>query len=215
MIFRELIPYLRSRMQEALPGEAAQRKMLSSGRFPHWPIPEAYKKSGVLILLYPWQGEAMTLLIRRPEYDGVHSGQIAFPGGKMEEGDENITATALRESQEEVGLNPDKVRILGALTPLYVPPSGYLVHPVIACLEKKPVFRPDPSEVAGIIEIPLKVFFRHETLCEKTVRVKDWSSSVPCYFIDQQIIWGATAMIISEFLELIRPFYEARSGIRV
>ncbi len=212
MIFKELIKYLTSRLQHPLPGEAAQRKMLSARRFRHWPVPVSPKKSAILILLYPCQDEPMTLLIRRPEYDGVHSGQISFPGGKMEEGDADLTATALRESQEEVDIDPANVRILGELTPLFVPPSGYLIHPVIASMDERAPFRPDPAEVAGILEIPLKKFFMPGTLREKTVSVKDWSSSVPCYFVDQQVVWGATAMILSEFLETIRPFYEAQSG---
>jgi len=173
--------------------------------FPEADISKA-RLSGVLILLYPADGYISTVLIRRPVYNGVHSGQLAFPGGRKEEHDEDLIKTALRESKEETGIQPQDVNVIGQLSDLFVPPSNFLVSPVVGYSETKPFFVADPLEVDAIIEIPLEHLLNPEASTTKTVEAGEWKASVPCYFIQNQIIWGATAMIISEFLEILNEF---------
>ncbi len=163
-------------------------------------------KSGVIILVYPGNGgEAHTVFIRRPQYDGVHSGQIAFPGGRHEEDDNDMMETALREAEEEIGIARQDVQVAGKLTDLYIPPSNYLVSPFIGILPDKPVFYPDNNEVAQIIEVPLRIFVEdnYRTRVPMTMATGECMDT-PCYLVDHHTIWGATAMIMAEFVAVIR-----------
>lgn len=160
------------------------------------------RRGAVLVLFYPWQKSIFFPLILRPNYSGVHSGQVGLPGGGMEPIDADLTATALRETYEEVGVHPDQVTILGPLTQLYVSASNYLVQPVVAWTDYRPAFHPDPYEVAQLIEAPLCAFLDQANLCEEPWRLRDRDVMVPYYAIAGQIIWGATAMMLSELLTL-------------
>lgn len=163
-------------------------------------------KSGVIILVYPGNGEeAHTVFIRRPQYDGVHSGQIALPGGRQEEDDKDMMETALREAEEEIGIARQDVQVAGKLTDLYIPPSNYLVSPFIGIIPDKPVFYPDNNEVAQIIELPLRIFVEdtYRTRVPITMATGECMDT-PCYLVDHHTIWGATAMIIAEFVAVIR-----------
>ena len=166
---------------------------------------ENARKSGVLILLFPEDDLIKTVVIKRPEYDGVHSGQIAFPGGRWEEGDQDLVDTALREAREEIGLDTSLVTITGQLTELFIPPSNSLVFPVIGYCDERPVMKPQASEVDKIICFPIFDLLKPDCCTTKTVTVGNWTSEVPCYYIHNEIIWGATAMILSELLEIISP----------
>ena len=169
-------------------------------------IPSSAKPSGVLILLYPYRDDIGFVLMRRPDYTGVHSGQISLPGGKFEEEqDRDLIATAMREAKEEVGIKPSAVNIIGTLTPLYIPPSNYLVTSVVGWTEQRPEFIADPREVEEIIEMSLTDFLND--LNVRTRRIKLFmglSANFPCYYIDRNVIWGATAMILSEFRVLLK-----------
>ena len=126
-----------------------------------------------------------------------HSGQIAFPGGSWEEGDVDFTATALREACEEIGVCQD-VKILGHLTPLYVPPSNFLVYPAVGALPQRPVWKPDPDEVAEVLEFSLP-----DLLDDSRKREEDWllrghPFRVPFYDVAGHSVWGATALMLSE-----------------
>ncbi len=208
MQFEQFLSFLENRLTQELPGKEAQFKMASLRRIANLNVYSDYsgaRKSGVLILFFPEQGKINTVVIKRPEYDGVHSGQISFPGGRWEEGDTDLTGTALREAQEEIGIDPSLVTILGHLSDLYIPPSNSLVFPAIGFIGSKPEMSAQPKEVEKIICFPLDELFLPETLTIKTVSVGNWSAEVPCFYVRDQIIWGATAMIISELLEIIRP----------
>lgn len=161
-------------------------------------------KAAVLLLLYPnIKGKVSFVLTRRKVYNGVHSGQISFPGGKTEPSDHNLWATALRETHEEVGVSSDQVKYLRSLTELYVSPSNFLIIPFVGYSDKTCVFKPDPNEVDSILEISLQDFINKKSIMTKQA-TSSWSSDkVPAYIFDNNEIWGATAMILSEFKMLL------------
>ena len=205
--FGTLIGQLEKRFGSALPGRDAQMKMASLRRLkdgiPLEPPPGA-RQAGVLVLLYPVKEIPYIVLIQRIEYEGVHSGQISFPGGERERQDRTDIDTALREAWEETGISPGEVNILGHLSKLYIPPSNFLVTPVVGYSIRRPDFVADPSEVQGIIEMDLRLLRQREVIQEKQIVVnRDYRVTAPCYFADGHIIWGATAMILCEFLEML------------
>jgi len=207
MDYSGFIRSLIRQFDQPLPGREAQLKMTSLARFRMLtrfsPDPDA-RQSSVLILLYPEAGKTMTVVIRRPEYDGIHSGQISLPGGKHEDGDESLVYTALREAREEIGIDPARVQIIGRLTELYIPPSNFLVTPVVGYLTSGPVFTADPKEVARIIGIRLDDLLDPGNIRKKRIKIRAGITfKVPSFFIDGTIIWGATAMILNEFREIV------------
>jgi len=168
-------------------------------------------KSSVLILLYPEEESIKTVVMLRPSYDGFHSGQISLPGGKWEISDKDMATTALRETYEEIGVPPSKIRLVGQLSPLYIPPSNYIVFPYIGFSDIKPDFHKDPTEVQELIEIDIAALLNKENRNTRKITFIDGASvNVPCYTCGGMIIWGATAMILSEFLALLEniPFKE-------
>lgn len=205
----ELIEALSKAFLKPLPGWDAQKRMINYDRPQVNNIAEidpGARKSAVLALLYPKNGEIYTVLTLRNIYEGTHSGQISFPGGKQEPGDSSLWLTALREANEEVGLNPGFVHQLGILTPVYIPPSRFLVTPYLAFAKSAPSFTPDPFEVQRIIETPVNLFLDATKIAEKKMFLKSFNESVSVryYDLEGEILWGATAMIISEISEIIR-----------
>ena len=206
MEFNEFVHLLEKRLQQPLPGISAQLKMSSRARIQKltkFSRPADPLRSSVLILLYPFDGRIKLVLMLRPEYSGIHSGQISLPGGKFEDGDDSLVNTALREAQEEIGIDPVLIRIIGQLTELYIPPSNFMVTPVVGYQTSQPEFTADPKEVARIIEINADDLLDIQNIRRKKIKLKlGFTLMVPAYFIDGNIIWGATAMILSEFSEL-------------
>jgi 8-oxo-dGTP pyrophosphatase MutT (NUDIX family) len=143
------------------------------------------------------------VVILRPTYEGIHSGQISLPGGRFELTDEDIKQTALRETYEEIGIDPAEVTIIGQLTQLYIPPSNYLVQPFVGFTSGSPAFNPQPEEVEQIIEIPLTTLLDENNLVQKEISVGDIQFSTPSFVINGTTIWGATAMILNEFKEIL------------
>ncbi|MDP4281030.1 MAG: CoA pyrophosphatase [Bacteroidota bacterium] len=206
MQFEKLIKELRLELGKPLPGISFQMIMSSLHRIREMmnlPDPLNPVPSSVLILLYPDQGSIRFVLILRPEYNGVHSGQISLPGGRFESDDDGFKATALRESKEEVGVDPSKVIVIGKLTELYIPPSNYIVHPFVGFTNEKPVFKKDPKEVEKILEINLNDLLDDKNKKKRNISVRGLHFFTPCYEIEGNIIWGATAMILSEFREIV------------
>ncbi len=207
--FAPFIRQLHADLALPLPGRAAQFRMAPHpvsrtqlGRSRYEVVPADARRGGVLALFYPWQETVYLPFILRPEYNGVHSSQVAFPGGGFEAEDGDLTRTALREAYEEVGIHSDQVKVLGTLSPLYVYASNYLVLPTVAWCDERPNFRVDPYEVAALIETPLAelmdpVHRREEEWDLRSERVR-----VPYYLVQEHIIWGATAMMLSELLAL-------------
>lgn len=200
----ELGHYIDDRLKADLPGETAHSYMAPSGRILRIQQTITPRESAVLIGLYP-NPEWKTCFIQRPQYDGVHSGQIAFPGGGQEQQDLDIIDTALREAHEEVNIDPRDVDVKGILSPIYIPPSNYRVTPVIGIMEQKPDFYAQPSEVENIIEVPLDKLMNHGTIVEKSFyKGTDKEVIAPCFNINGTIIWGATAMILYEFISVLK-----------
>ncbi len=162
-------------------------------------------EAGVMLLLYPFQGELHTVFIKRTENKhDKHKGQISFPGGKVDSSDTSIDATALRELEEEIGVPPTHIQIIGQLSPLVIPVSNFLVKPVIGFIESRPQFIPEVSEVAEIIEAPIHIFKNIETpqLIDIPLGNKMKFKNVPYFDINGHVVWGATAMILAEFSEI-------------
>jgi len=202
------IDKLRQRLQQPLPGLAAQERMM--GRVVAMPpvVPPNARLSAVLCLLYPVQDDLKLLLIKRKEDRTAHSGQVSFPGGRYEPEDISLQYTALREAQEEVGIAPQAVDVLGALTSLYIPVSNFNVFPYVGFLPHRPAFTLSQQEVSYIIEPPLCMLLQDD--CKITTDVSSPAApqlirNVKAYQLtDGTIIWGATAMIISELEMLLK-----------
>jgi 8-oxo-dGTP pyrophosphatase MutT (NUDIX family) len=132
-----------------------------------------------------------------------HSGQISLPGGGWEEGDASFQETALREAREEIGIATDDLELLGPLTSLYIAPSNNVIHPFVAYLPQLPAFHPDPSEVAELLEVPLRVLADPATRREEDWIWRGAPLRVPFYAVGEHKIWGATAIVLAEFLALL------------
>ena len=161
------------------------------------------RKSAVLILFYPIDGKPHIAMIKRAADNSVHSRQVSFPGGKIEESDDSLIHTALREANEEVGINSIDVHIIGGLTKLYIPPSNFDVYPIVGFTDSRPEFITN-EEVEHLIEVDFESLSNPQTRTKKTIPlVEGKEAEVPCYYIQNEIIWGATAMIISELLDIV------------
>lgn len=186
---------------------AAQQKMMPTPRPTSRPpqMTGKVRLGGVLLLLYCRDHELHLILTRRRDDLDSHAGQISFPGGRHED-PETLEMTALRETHEEVGVAPTQVEVVGALAPLYIPPSDFEVHPFVAwSLEgQRPSFHADPREVAEILEVPLSHLLDPATRVEEPWDFRGHAIHVPYYAVDHHKVWGATAMMLSEFLERLR-----------
>lgn len=197
-------------MQQPLPGFAAQERMIGRVRKMPNTVPDTARPSAVLCLLYPIQASLHMLLIKRVEDGKAHSGQISFPGGRQDPWDADLKATALREANEEVGIMSNDVDIIGGLTPLYIPVSNFQVYPFVAYSDNRPKFNLSQNEVAHVLEVPVDLLLHPET---KTVTdvvspaVHGIIKNVHAYQLPNGLIWGATAMMISE-LEVILEEYK-------
>lgn len=167
---------------------------------------EDARKSAVLILLYKKNDTLHIPVILRNEYNGAHSGQISLPGGKVEKFDDSHEDTALRETYEEIGVERKKIKVIGCLSDLYIPPSHFLVKPFVGYIRETPKFKPDPKEVQRVIEIPLESFFKEDVVKEKAFvsSSSGVTKKAPYFDVENIEIWGATAMILSELIEIIR-----------
>jgi 8-oxo-dGTP pyrophosphatase MutT (NUDIX family) len=185
-----------------LPGEIAQLQMAPQVRkFPATGTP--FREAAVLIMLYPRDGQIFFPLIKRTESGGPHSGQVSFPGGMAEPGDKSLEQTALRETREEIGIPERDVSVLGRLSSLHIPVSNYLVHPFIGMLHAEPVFHTDTSEVSFVIEVSLAELLLPSTCCQEKRNIDGKEIVIPYYNVGGQKVWGATAMILAEFLAII------------
>jgi 8-oxo-dGTP pyrophosphatase MutT (NUDIX family) len=199
-----IVARVRKALAEPLPGLPAQRLMAPVPRTGWRPaaLPEDARRAAGLVLLYPWNNEAHLALTLRTAHLPNHGGQVSLPGGAVEP-DETIEATAVREAVEEVGIDPAVLQIVGHLTPLHIPISGFVLHPVIGVADRRPSFVPSAHEVARVIDVPLAI------LCDPlTVRLRQRIHEgrhyeIPYFMLDGEIVWGATAMVLSEFLALV------------
>ncbi len=204
----DLAGKLKERLRGPLPGRIAQEKLEPASRKAllneHSSQKTSPKDSAVMILLHYQQNDLSLLFIQRAQYEGVHSGQIAFPGGRYEQSDKDLAKTAQRETLEETGIIIPDEAVLGKLTPLYIPPSNFNVQPYVGFLPALPGFSPDPKEVESVFTVPLRQLMGKDEVQKKTITYSNgFSYEIPCYVFGPHIIWGATSMILSEFLEII------------
>ncbi|MGD2294291.1 MAG: CoA pyrophosphatase [Candidatus Aminicenantes bacterium] len=197
---------LEERLQKTKPGWAAQLKMIPNprpGDKVYTEVEDTSVKAGVLVLMYPVKDQLHLVLTRRTEKVDHHQAQISFPGGQQEKG-ETLEQTALRETREELGIEPATVYIFGRLTPLYIPPTNYCIYPVVAKVDERPRFRPSSLEVADVLEIPLSHLIDPDTVRKEIWTIRGLEVEVPFYSFEGHKIWGATAMVLAEFLDLLR-----------
>ncbi|WP_194774223.1 NUDIX hydrolase [Pararhodonellum marinum] len=202
----EIIAKLRIKLSQPLPGREGQILMaprpVDESRFSFQEGGLA-RKGAVLLLLYPYEHGVAVPFIKRPAYDGVHGGQISLPGGKWEKTDESLSHTALREAEEEIGIDARKVEIIGTLSNLFIPPSNFSVFPYIGIMRETPVFRPDPLEVDRIIHCDFNDLMNPGIRKSTKLKVRGkYELQAPYFDIEQEVVWGATAMILSELMVL-------------
>ncbi|MGC1242040.1 MAG: CoA pyrophosphatase [Chryseosolibacter sp.] len=207
MNFTELCNALKVRLEKPLPGETAHALFRATPVGDVRPLvdhKDPPRPGGVLLLLYEDEGIVKFPLIKRPEYAGAHSGQVSLPGGKAEPGEDAIR-TALRECEEEIGVLQHSVQILGKLSDFFVIPSNYIVTPVVASVKAKPVFRPDPYEVARILEARLAEISTDHAMKQKEILAAGkYRMMAPHFEIENEVVWGATAMMLNEFRTVLR-----------
>jgi 8-oxo-dGTP pyrophosphatase MutT (NUDIX family) len=207
MDFELVIELIRKGLKKPLPGQLAQKSMsplpIDSRRFDS-NFSKNPRKGAVLILIYPDAEKAYFPLIKRPIYKGVHSGQIAFPGGKMDPEDKDLSFTAIREAWEEVGVLPKDVNLIGQISDLFVPASNFLIRPIIGYATGKPSFVPQIKEVDRIIETPVEQLIHLDTKKQKILEIGGRIKlDAPYFDIQNEVVWGATAMILGEFIQVL------------
>jgi 8-oxo-dGTP pyrophosphatase MutT (NUDIX family) len=191
-----------------LPGVDAQLRMAPRPRIgwdPHH-FPDGLRESAALLLVYPVDGNPHVLLTVRGSTLRRHTGQVSFPGGSVD-AEESFESAALREASEEVALPPAAVRVIGRLTPLHIPVSGYRLHPVVGMVDERPAFVPSEWEVARILEVPVDdlrnpLNIKRETQTREA-NGKTYDVEIPYFFVEGHKVWGATAMALAEFLALL------------
>lgn len=198
---------LKSLLAKNLPGKNAQDRMMTKPRVladPPYSEDQATQAS-VLILLFPDKSDIRFFLTKRTKDVAHHKGQISLPGGVQEDG-ETLDQTALRETHEEIGVNGENVSVIGRLTPLFIPFTGFNVHPFIGWMDFIPAVTPEKSEVHHLFSVSIFDMLKDENIFEETVTYKGQSIRLPYFQLEDQKIWGATAMILSEFKTILRKF---------
>jgi len=202
--FDQLIDRLANRLKLPLPGEAAHQDMEACFADYLNLRPNAQtRRSAVMMLLYPEGNTIYFPLILRSSYDGFHSGEVGFPGGRYELTDGDLINTALRETQEELGIKAEEIKVLGLLTEIFIGPSNFFVLPVIGYLSQRPEFLPDAREVRDVLEISLDYISDPDVIGLSRIEIPGDQVLTPHYHFKGRKIWGATAKIIRELLMLL------------
>ena len=203
----DFIKRLKRSIESGVPGVKAHERLLPikilkkrKDSFAKQKEDGSYRDSAVSIILYPHLESIYCILIKRPEYDGKHSGQISFPGGKFEDSDVDFEYTARREAFEEVDFRMEDGELITALTQLYIPVSNFLVHPYLLYTPVKPTLTPDKREVEKIVEFDIFDLLQSENQSTKDIQIENSIrlKNIPYFNIQENVVWGATAMILSE-----------------
>ncbi|SKB81754.1 8-oxo-dGTP pyrophosphatase MutT, NUDIX family [Salegentibacter holothuriorum] len=208
--FKDRIPKLK---KIVLPGEEAHHKLVPGNRREEMRNLDINSlkpnKAGVMAVFYPNNsGKTHLVLILRKTYKGVHSNQIGFPGGRVEPDDVNLEQTALRETEEEVGIPRNNIEVIRELTRLYIPPSNFWVQPYLGLLDETPTLIPQESEVERILEVDLDHFLDHSNFVNQELSTSYSNKMVvPAFKLNEQIVWGATGMMLSEIREIFRKSF--------
>ena len=201
--FDQLILHLKKRINTNLPGRDSHKKMKVYYRekikFP-FTINKA-KPAAVLLLLYPNDNQIFFYLTKRTENLKYHKGQISLPGGSKERG-ETLLETALRETEEEIGVNRNGISILGNITPLFIPVTGFMMTPFIGFISKKPLIKLDSTEVADIFSVNILDLINNDKLITYR-QIKGKNLNIPYFSLNNHQVWGATSMVLSEFKDII------------
>lgn len=208
--FKDLIPKIK---KMSVPGESSHFIMAPEVRKRELFQLDIEKKNprhaSVLMLFYPKSNNTYLSLILRPTYEGVHSGQVALPGGKVEETDLSLEEAAVRETWEEIGVKPSMITVVKPLTKVYIPPSNYWVHPFMGYVEKEPVFRKQEEEVEEVIEVAIKDLLNDDHVVSKKLSTSYATNiEVPSFILNDYVVWGATAMMLSELKTYINSMIE-------
>lgn len=207
----DLIHFLKDRLSKNLPGKKAQIQMaptpVSGGDIRQMKAPNDASQSSVLVLLFPNEEQELELVLTLRSHDIDHGGQISFPGGRAEEG-ETVTQTALREAREEVGIDSKLITVIGRLSDLYVAHSNNLVTPVLGYVDHRPGFEKNPAEVEEIFTVELRSLLHKKNLTVENWDLPPHTYKVPYWDIHRVPLWGATAMMLNELLELTREYWE-------
>jgi len=210
-ILHSLIQEIQEELATELPGLDAHEKMTPYQRKSAKEALELNLQpriAAVLILIYLKENTLFFTLTKRKKYNGHHSGQISFPGGKNEN-DESIKETALRETEEEIGIEKNSISIIGKLTQVYVPPSNFIINPFIGYIDYSPQFEKQEREVESILEVPIEQLLDDCNVKIKKIPLtkyakKNIEMEAPYFELNKQIVWGATAVILSEFKDLLK-----------
>lgn len=206
-MYSGLIKNLVNRLKLELPSALAHEPMRAIPVGPLRPklkMDQPPRPGSVLILLYEENGVVKFPLIKRPNYPGTHGGQVSLPGGKTEPGEDSIQ-TALRETQEEIGVRGDDVEVLGRLSEFHVIPSNYMITPVVGTMKHVPNFIPDPYEVSKILNGSITELIRDDAVVTTEINVSgQYKLQAPHFVIDDEMVWGATAMMLNEFRLILR-----------
>ncbi|MFN3918159.1 MAG: NUDIX hydrolase [Flavobacteriales bacterium] len=207
MGFGDFLHRLYTALDKGLPGEQAQMLMAPYGRksLKELSFDSMNPKIGAtLLLFYPKDDTVKSILIKRPVYNGTHSAQVSFPGGKFDQTDDNLKQTALRETQEEVGCLSESVQIITELTQVYIPPSNFLVSPFLGFCDSAPDFVANDREVDRIIEFDLSLILKKETVQKGRIKLSNnLVVETPYFSIENEVVWGATAVVLAEFKVLL------------
>lgn len=209
MHFDEFLKYKPKILNVELPATDAHAKMAPSNRLELLKNIDFEKmsprKAAVMMLVYPKNEQTHLALIQRTSYNGVHSSQIAFPGGKAEDNDDNLSKTALRETHEEIGVHPNKIELIRPFTKVYIPPSNFMVHPFLGYSTQELAFTIQEEEVAGLVELPMADFLDDGIVQNKIMKTSYAGDfEVPGFRVNEHFVWGATAMMLSELKETLK-----------
>ncbi|MAD51857.1 MAG: CoA pyrophosphatase [Candidatus Marinimicrobia bacterium] len=210
MELNKLSQKLQFRLKSNLPGQGSQWKMRvkTDKIFNFNTTEEDAIQSAVLILLYEKNGKIYFMLTERTETVDRHRGQISLPGGSREI-NEKLSSTATRETHEEIGINSDDIDVLGALSPLFVPVTGFIIHPFVGAINKKFELCPAPEEVAHIFSVDVDELIHDENELEERRNLRGYDMDIPYFLLSKHKVWGATAMILSEFKTVLKEVYDA------